>query len=93
MKHSFPGLIGFIGAWLLRFIYGSSYKRRWYSDSYSNAPKVEALLSLATVLWLFTVIYLLFGHIEPGTLHCVIYAIGYPITLAAWYALVRLRAK
>lgn len=89
MKNSFPGIIRFIGSAVLRFIYGKSYESRWYSDYYSGAKKVEALLSLCSVLWLFVMIYLLFFTVEPGTWHVIFYAVGYPFALAVWFLMVR----
>lgn len=89
MRNSFPGPFRFLGQSILRFIYREDYKRKWCEDPYNRPTVTEMLLSLCTILWVISLIYLLFCKVEPGTLHCVIYIVAYPAVLAIWFLMVR----
>lgn len=93
MKSFFPGVFRYIGELILRFLYGADFQRRWYTEPFSGVKKVETVLSVCTILWFCVLAYLLIGNIEPGTLHCVVYIVAYPVILAAWFVIARHRAK
>ncbi len=86
MKNSFPGIIGLIGAALLKLIYGPAYERRWWADPDSGVRGVEAVLSFCAVLWVMLLV-LLFTDTVP--LHALIYIATFPTFLAIWLLLVR----
>lgn len=90
MKNPFPGLIGFIGAWLLKLIYGPAYGDRWYSPLYTAVRAVEAVLSVCTVLWVLVLVLLLTDAVP---LHAALYLALYPAALALWSLLVRRKYK
>ncbi len=86
MKNSFPGIIGLIGAALLKLIYGPAYERRWWADPDSGVKGVEAVLSFCAVMWVMLLV-LLFTDTVP--LHALIYIAAFPTFLAVWLLLVR----
>ena len=88
MKNSFPGIIGLIGAALLKLIYGPAYERRWWADPDSGVRGVEAALSLGAVLWVM-ILVLLFTDTVP--LHALIYLVAFPAALAIWALVIRRR--
>lgn len=78
------GLLQVSGMLILRLVYGKKY-----AVNHSGKFGLMILLSLANILWLMSILFMVEGIVAKDTAICVFMAIGYPVIIAIWTVIAR----